>query len=173
MTRDAGGLETRRRFLRMVRDYPGLHLREIARQMDTSVALVEYNLPFLVDAGAVRTEQDERYLRVYPVGEGAPTRAERALLGPLRSEIALHIVLFLLDRGPTRHKDICEALDLGKSKLSFYLRKLEDAGLVRQAKDGFTVEKPARVKRLLLERRPTPDLRERFAELWLGFYGDD
>lgn len=171
MKDDRAGLETRRRVLHLVREYPGLHLREIARQLDVAVALVEYHLPYLEAAGAVRTESQDRYVRVFARGDGAPTSAERAMLGPLRSGTALQVVLYLLEHGPRRHKDICDGLGLGKSKLSFYLRKLEAVGLVAATDQGFAVPRPERVGRLLLEHRPTPDLRERFADLWLGFYG--
>jgi len=176
MERDAVlDLATRRRIHDLVRDYPGLHIREVARQLGTSVALVEYHLPFFLDHGIFEAEQDERYLRLYLKAEGgapSPTPKERRALGVLRSRIPLQVVLFLLDRGPAKHKDIAEALDLGKSKLSFHLRKLEAAGLVGKTDDGrFQTLRPQRVTRLLLDYKPTPDTLEEFAELWLSLYG--
>lgn len=167
-------LETRRRILAAVREYPGLHLRELARQLDTSVALVEYHVPFLVDAGLVRAETDQRYQRLYPLGEAVPlSKRDRRWLGLLRERLPLQVVLHLLHPDCTgRHKDIADRLGMGKSKLTFHLQKLSRAGLVEKTGEGtFHLVDAARVSRLLLENKPTPDLREEFAGLWLDFYG--
>jgi predicted transcriptional regulator len=171
-------LATRRRLYALVQSYPGLHIREAARQLGTSVALVEYHAAILRENGLVREERDERYVRLYAATPGAdakaPTEAERAALRTLRERLPLRVTLHLLDHdGPQQHKAICDALDLGKSKLSFHLRKLEAAGIVQKTGDGlFTVRDRARLLALLLSYQPTPDLREEFADVWLSLYGD-
>lgn len=171
-------LATRRRLHELVHAYPGLHIREAARQMGTSVALVEYHAALLRENGLLREERDERYVRLYPpasdAGAGAPTDAERRALKVLRERLPLRITLHLLDHDmPQQHKDICAALGLGKSKLSFHLRKLEAAGVVEKAPDGrFTARERPRLLALLLRHQPTPDLREEFADVWLSLYGD-
>lgn len=167
-------LEMRRRFAALVSAYPGLHVREAARQLHTSMALVEYHLALLLEAGLVETRRDDRYVRIYPVTGQRPTDAERDLLALLRERLPLSVTLFLLDRGePVKHGDIADALGLGKSKLSFHLRKLEAAGLVAKTADGlFEVVQPRRVQRLLWTYQPTPDLRQEFADVWLSLYGD-
>lgn len=171
------GLETRRRIVGLIREYPGLHVREVARRLDTSVALVEYHLPFLLEGGLLLEERDDRYQRLFPspgAKGGGLGEAERRVLGLLRERLPLRITLHLLEAGrPERHRDVAEALGLGKSKLSFHLRKLEAAGIAEKTADGtFRVRERARLLRLLLAHPPAPDLREEFADLWLGLYGD-
>ncbi|HUR63168.1 MAG TPA: winged helix-turn-helix transcriptional regulator [Candidatus Thermoplasmatota archaeon] len=169
-------LATRRRLYALVQEYPGLHIREAARQMETSVALVEYHAALLRENGLLREERDERYVRLFAVAKDAkgPTEAERRSLSTLRERLPLRITLHLLDQdGPQQHKAIAQALGLGKSKLSFHLRKLEAAGIVEKGADGrFAVRERARLLALLLSFQPTPDLREEFADLWLSLYGD-
>lgn len=169
-------LETRRRIVDLVREYAGLHLREVARQLDTSVALVEYHLPVLEEAGLVHVDRGDRYVRLYPAGPRVerPTGEEREWLNLLREPLPLQVTLFLLDHpGPARHGKIREALDLGKGTLSFHLGKLADAGLVAKRTGGlYDIADRPRVSRLLITHRPTPDLVARFARLWLAFYGD-
>lgn len=174
---DVLDLATRRRLYALVQEYPGLHIREAARQLDTSVALVEYHAAILRENGLVREERDDRYVRLYATATGdapAPTAAEKAALKVLRERLPLRITLHLLDHdGPQQHKAICDQLGLGKSKLSFHLRKLEAAGIVAKTPDGrFTVRDRARLLALLLRHQPTPDLREEFADTWLSLYGD-
>lgn len=167
-------LEMRRRLVALVAAYPGLHVREAARQLQTSTALIEYHLGLLAEAGLVEAKRDDRYVRIYPVSGPRPTTDERRLLSLLREKLPLRITLFLLDRGePVKHGEVADALKLGKSKLSFHLRKLEAAGLVTKTADGlFEAAQPKRVQRLLWTYQPTPDLREEFADVWLSLYGD-
>lgn len=167
-------LAMRRRLLALVAEYPGLHVREAARQLGTSLALVEYHVALLEQSGLVEVRRDERYARLYAAGRAAPGDADRAVLGVLRARLPLQVTLYLLDRGePAKHGEVAQALGIGKSKLSFHLRKLEAAGVVAKTPEGaFTVVQPRRVQRLLWTYQPTPDLRESFAELWLSLYGD-
>jgi predicted transcriptional regulator len=170
-------LATRRRLYALVAAYPGLHIREAARQMETSVALVEYHAALLRENGLLREERDERYVRLFAVeakGAKTPTDGERRALAILRERLPLRITLHLLDHdAPQQHKAIAAALDLGKSKLSFHLRKLEAAGITEKTTDGrFAVRERARLLALLLSYQPTPDLREEFADVWLSLYGD-
>jgi predicted transcriptional regulator len=166
-------LAIRRRLYATVRDYPGIHVREAARQLGTSMALVEYHLGLLREHGLVTVQKDDGYARLYPTDAPAPSPAEREKVGLLRQRLPLRITLTLLDDGPTKHKELAEALGLGNSTLSFHLRKLEAAGLVaRDAQGRFAVREPARVLRLLVAYPPTEDLRQAFADLWLALYGD-
>jgi len=166
-------VEMRRRLYATVRQYPGIHVREAARQIGTSLALVEYHLALLRDHGLVTVEKDDRYARLYPKESGAPDKKDRAAVAVLRERLPLQVTLHLLDGGATKHKDLADALGMGKSKLSFHLRKLEAAGVVAKDAEGrFAIVEPTRVQRLLAAYPPTKDLREEFADVWLGLYGD-
>jgi predicted transcriptional regulator len=165
----------RRRIVGLVREYPGLHVREVARQLGTSVARIEYHIPLLVEAGLVRSVREEQYQRLYPMGnEGGLGKKDQDALALLRHRIPLLVTLYLLDQdAPVRHRQLAEDLGLSKSKLSFHLRKLEAAAIVaRDAEGGFAPTDRVWLLRLLVAFQPTPDLRQEFADLWLGLYGD-
>lgn len=168
-------LEMRRRIYHAVQQYPGLHVREVARQLDTSASLVEYHLNHLLERGLVTEMREDRYQRLYPAEGQAALLGdhERRLLGLLREAIPLSVMLYMLDQeGATaKHKDICQALDLGKSKLTFHLKKLQAAGIVEKTPDNsFRVVRPELVSWLTVAYPPTPDLKQRFADLWLSLY---
>ncbi|MHB1261883.1 MAG: ArsR family transcriptional regulator [Thermoplasmatota archaeon] len=166
-------LAMRRRLYAAVREYPGIHVRAVARHLDTSLALVEYHLDRLRAHGLVTVDKNDRYVRLYAQDAAAPGQEDRPALAVLRERLPLQVTLCLLDKGPTRHKDLADELAIGKSKLSFHLRKLEAAGVVARDADGlFGVADIARVQRLLLEFPPTSDLREEFADVWLALYGE-
>ena len=154
-------LETRRRIVTLVHTYPGLHVREVARQLQTSVALVEYHLPVLLENGLLSEERGEHLQRLFPAsGRGAQGlgKRERRRVGLLRSRWPLSITLHLLEgRAPLRHRDLADVLGIGKSKLSFHLRKLEAAGIVaKDAEGAFRVADRGEVLKLLLHYPPSP-----------------
>ncbi len=165
-------LDTRRRLLALIRKYPGLHVREAARQLDTSVALVEYHVPALLEAGLVEEERDDRYQRLYPVGKDhVLSKEDRRALALLRQATPVRVVLVLLERDEERHAGIAAALGVGKSTLSFHLKKLERAGIIEKTDAGaYRLTDARRTSALLLEHEPTPSMRDDFADLWGTFY---
>lgn len=162
---------TRQQILDAVRRYPGIHVRETARQVGTSVALVEYHVPFLQDQGLLTVEADGSYNRLYATDADAPAPKHRPWLAILRQPFPLQVVTVLLDRDDAmRHAELVEATGMGKSKLSFHLRKLEKAGVVTKEDGRFHLADRTTTETLLLRHRPTQDLTDRFADFWAAFY---
>ena len=167
-------LEARRRLFQLIQDYPGLHEREAARQLGTSQALVNFHRLVLEEHGLTRAERGDGTIRMYARQAPAqPTADERRLLAALRNRLNLQLTLVLLSLGrPAKHIELVELAGMGKSKVSFYLRKLEDAGIVRKTAEGlFAIEDPKQVHHVLTRFRPTPDLVEEFSDLWSSLYG--
>ncbi|MFA5943440.1 MAG: ArsR family transcriptional regulator [Candidatus Thermoplasmatota archaeon] len=166
-------LEVRRRLFQLIQDYPGLHEREAARQLRTSQALVNFHRVILDQNGLLRLERGDGTVRMYaramPAG---PTTEERRILGVLRNRLNLHLTLILLRFGrPTKHGELAEASALSKSKVSFYLRKLEAADIVRKTAEGtFVVTDQRLIHRTLARFQPTPDLLQAFSDLWSALY---
>lgn len=167
--------EVRQRVYDAIARYPGLHLRGLERQVGVSAPLVQYHVRRLEEAGFVESREQGGYVRFYPTPKARSGRlslADQALVGLLREQVPLHIVLLLLDEGPLTHGELVERVGVAKSTLSYHLAKLAEAGIVERG------EGPAvrlcdrdRVYRLLLAHAPTPDLLDAFAKLWDDLYG--
>lgn len=160
------------RLIRLVHDFPGLHLREIARQLDLSEALTGYHADQLVAQGRLRSDSEAGYRRFYPVGPGErPSAADRHLLALLRQPQLLRILLLLMARGRMTHPALVDALAMSKSSVSYQLNKLVAGGLVHHAEpEGFAIADKARLEQALLRWKPTQDFADRFANLWSTFY---
>lgn len=159
-----------------VRRYPGIHLRALERELGLSAALVQYHVKKLEAEGFVETREQGGYARLYPTPKAEPVQVrpeDRELLGLLREEVPLHIVLLLLDRGPLTHAELVAALGNAKSTVSYHLAKMAEAGLVDRVAGSTRLQVPERdrVYRLLLAYRPTSDLLDAFADLWGDLYG--
>jgi predicted transcriptional regulator len=172
MTEDTREISIRLRLLRLVEDYPGLHLRELAREAHASEALAGYHLDALETTRRIESRLEGGYRRFYPREHPAPAKRDRAVIHLLRQRVPLEIVLFLLETGAATHKEVTDRLGLAKSTVSYQLGKLQSAGIVATAPDGqsLTVRQPKRVEALLLEWRPPKPLTDRFADLWSAFY---
>lgn len=159
-----------------VRRYPGIHVRGLERHVGESAPLVQYHLRALVKDGFVEGHEQGGYTRYYPTAKGKTARVTKRdlpLVGLLREEVPLHVVLLLLDEGPMAHGGLVSKLDVAKSTLSYHLVKLEEAGVVeRESLTGrLRLRDRERVYRLLLAYQPTPDLLDAFADLWGDLYG--
>ena len=168
-------VDTRRRILELVRQYPGLHLREIQRQVTTSAMLAEYHLNLLEEWGLVVSVAEKNYRRFFPTSElpGALSAEEKSALGLLRQTVPLGIILLLLERGDLNHGQIASLLNLSKSTLTYHLKRLEAAGIVGRAESGraFRLQEEDRILFLLRNYRLTPDLIDAYAGLWADVLG--
>jgi predicted transcriptional regulator len=158
---------TRDRIRALVMQYPGLHLREIARQLDMSLALVQYHLPELVAAGQAKIVDEDGTQRVFPRDDQSDPRQVAAL----RDGHRLHFALLMLDRGAMAHRELCGATGLGKSTVSFHLKRLIKAELVGRDGANYILANREATRALLESHKPTPDVVDRFATMWADLYG--
>ncbi len=174
---DAGEFPTASmRARKLIEEYPGLHLRELARRLDLDVRAAKHHLDRLERAGFVTVLYFGRFKRYFPrrdrnVGELVDSDDKR-LLGHLRSRIALNLVVHLILSGPSRLVDLSSMLDISPSRATFHLRRLEGAGIVVK-KDGsetrYGVKDARELKELLNVYKPMPDQVDGMLDLWDAF----
>ena len=169
-------LETRRDIYDLVRREPGLHMREIQRRLDLSIALTEYHLRQLEESELVTSITEEGYKRFYPTtgADGGELRAmggeERRMLGLFRQAIPLQVTLFLLNNEPATNSQMADGLGISRSRLSFHLNKMLRQNVIRKLYRsegrGYALVDRRRTLKLLIAHRPSPDLLDEVADLW-------
>lgn len=168
--------EVRRRLFQEIREYPGLHLSEIARNADVGTNHAKYHLRVLEDGDFVSSQRENGYLRYYPKEESSLGRKEvvdrrkKEWLPLLRRENPLHITMLLFERGQANGSEIGEALDVAPSTVHHHTSKMEEAGLLTSHRDGrsrvYELADPDRVAELLEEHEPPDALVQGFLEGW-------
>jgi predicted transcriptional regulator len=102
--------------------HAGAHLREVARRCDLPLGTTLYHLDCLERAGLVVARRDGRYKRYFTnVGVG---RREKEVLSLLRHDAPRRIVYALLPGAPMTQRELCAAIGVSRSTLSFHVNRL-------------------------------------------------
>ena len=174
MVEDPLGLERRRQLYELLTSTPGLHLREIARQLEVDVRTADYHLHHLSKHGLASGIQEGGYLRYYPRTANG-RRAEvvdardKPLLAVLRKPVPLFVALTLLAHDAATHSELAGAADVSPSTLSYHLDRMERANVLGRDGARYLLREPERIAQILYAHRPTPDLIDRFVDLWEDF----
>lgn len=120
---------------RAVKASPGANLRQLQRQTGIPLATMSKLLNDLESHRRVRSEQDGNRRRFYPKGMHL-TKKDRTVLGllndPTTNEILMHI-----HRNPgVRPGIVSEELNLAQPMVTYHVKKLKEAGLVKEQREG-------------------------------------
>lgn len=174
---EGSDVEMRRRILNLVNQYAGLHLRELQRRAGTSAMLVEYHLNVLERLGLVTSTEEGGYRRFFPAKDPKIPlgRVEKAWLGILRQPVPLGIALHLIENPGAQHKELAEVVPVTKSTLTYHLKNMETAGLLRREPPGvgreFHLVDRDKVLGILRAYGPTPDMVAAYGEMWDEIFG--
>ncbi len=174
MVRDPLELESRRRAYELVAGTPGLHMRELARQLSMDVRTAMYHLRQLEKHGLVTGIDEGGFRRFFPrTADGRRAEVvdarDKPLLGVLRKPVPLYVALVLLTRDVASHGELAEGAGVSPSTLSYHLERMERAGILARDDSRYVLREPERAARLLYAHRPTQDLLDRFVDLWEDF----
>jgi predicted transcriptional regulator len=165
-------LDARRRIVEFVRSSPGVHLRGLAERLAMPVSTLEYHCYHLVRHGHLATRDSGGYKAFYPA-QGMDRR-DKDILYVVRHEAPRRVCTHLLLHPGATPGEVKAALGLPAPTLSFHLKKLRGAGLLREEPAGRTkrlfVEDAERVASVLVTYRQSfvDDAVDRFTEAWLA-----
>lgn len=168
--------QARDQVLAFVRDYPGVHAREVERRLHLSSKLAQYHLAALEQDGLLEQVVEKGYLRYLPRATRPRWRApDIAFLCLMRRPVAFRITLLLLARGEATPSGLARDLRLAKPSTTYHLHQLEEAGLLEVEQRGrerwVALADPDRVRGLLADFTPLPDDLDPFAQVWSDLFG--
>jgi predicted transcriptional regulator len=150
---DLLGVASRRAIFECVSAHPGTHLRDLARRCSLPLGTALYHLDTLEANALVAARRDGRYKRYFAAN--ALGRHEKDILSMLRHETPRRIVQELLSCGPRTQRELCQALDLSRSTLSFHTTALVAQGVLDRVETrperSYAVREPETTA-LLMER---------------------
>lgn len=168
--------EVRKRVYEQVQEFPGLHLSELARNVEVDTNHAKYHLRVLEDRNLITSVRTDGYWRFYPREEGQHFNRDlidaqdKEVLSLLRRNVPFRITVFLLEHGEGYNQQFAEAADVSPSTSKYHLDKMDDAGMLDQRTEGrsvvYELEDPERIRWLLDRFEPPDRLVEGFLEAW-------
>jgi len=122
--------EVRKNLYNYIDDYPGSHLREIARELDLKPSNAAWHLRKLEQTNLVRSRTIGGKKVFYLVEGGAVARIEAIAESILRNKNARDILLYLTDNPGKHLLEIANALDLNHHTVKWHIKKMYLAELI-------------------------------------------
>lgn len=162
--------------LRFVRAHPGVHVREVERQLGLSSRLASHHLDALEHEGAVHRVAQKGYTRFLDAQTARTlTGTDLEWLLAMRRPVATRIVLLLLDEGERTHGALATALGVPRASASYHLAGLQRAGLALARSSGrerlYSLRDPGRVRGILRRFPPVPGQLGSFDSIWSDLFG--
>ena len=163
--------EPRIKLYELIRDSPGIHLRELERRLDLVVGSLQYHLHYLEKNNLISRFKDEEYVR-YFVNRRIPEKHEREIIYFLRRKGCRHILINLLQNPGTNNKELSTAVGLSPSTVSWHLNKLVKSGIIEKDRVGrissLKIVDPDLTAELLISYKESflDSLLDNFIEMW-------
>lgn len=122
--------EVRKNLYKYIDDYPGSHLREIARELDLKPSNAAWHLRKLEQTNLVRSRTIGGKKVYYLVEGGAEARIEAIADSILRNKNARDILLYLSDNPGKHLLEIANALGLNHHTVKWHIKKMYLAELI-------------------------------------------
>lgn len=165
-------LETRKKIFEYVSAFPGAYLREIARSLHLSLGAVEYHLDRLTQGGLLSCRVHRAKKRYFVAAE--VSYQDEVMIASLRQEVPRQILVHLLGNPGATFRSLLGIVPVSKSTLSFHMKRLVEAGLVKEDRAGrekrYQVERGEKAAELVTRMRGSlmDDAVDSFVESWMG-----
>ncbi len=164
-------LETRKKIYTLIKNRPGIYLRELERETSFSIGQLTYHLSLLVKANLIKEEIAGRFKRFYPLGLNV---YERKILSLLRRPNLRKIIILVLSNRSITNKELSEKMSLSPATISWYVQDLKDANLISNDARGNEIfyslmDEDEIIKVLMAYKESFIDkMVDRFIETWNG-----
>jgi len=127
-------IETKRNIYDYILKNPGVHLREISRNLNLNIYNLDYHIKILLKHNLIYQKENDGYHR-YFIAKKIGNK-EKELLCFLREKILRDIVVIIMWRYALSLKDLSKAFEKPPSSITFHLEKLKKAGIIEPVEKG-------------------------------------
>lgn len=135
-----------------IQSNPGIHLREISRQLAIHSSTLRYHLDLLEKKGLIISKK-EKNIKIFFVADRLSSR-DKDITQLLQQKRFRDIILLIIISDELTHTDICSQLSIKPPTLSKYINILEKRGVIGHKRTGrekrYHVNDEKKVMELLL-----------------------
>jgi len=113
---------TRNSIYSLIETYPGIHFREICRELSLSIGVVQYHLKMLEEERKVTAYRNGKYKRFFEFRKFS--EEEKKIISNLRHPLSLRIVAYLSENPGTSHMELANSMGVPSQLLSWHINKL-------------------------------------------------
>ena len=137
---EGGGLgfaenqSTKEQIFEYIRNHPGSHLRQIKRDVDLSMGVIQYHLNSLENEKRILSRRRGLYKRFYPnlvFGEH-----QQEILDVLSQETERDLLLYLMRNPNSTQKQVSEYSKISAGTINWHMKRLGQSGLVSTRREG-------------------------------------
>jgi predicted transcriptional regulator len=125
---------TKNQILDYIKNHPGSHLRQIKRDMDVSMGVIQYHLYTLERERKILSKRKGLYKRFYlnlVFGEH-----QQEILGVLSQETERDVLLYLIKNPNATQKQVSEYSKISPGTINWHMKRLGQSGLVTIKREG-------------------------------------
>ena len=160
----------------LIEKFPGLGLRELARELNTSPQSLKYYTDKLVTDNEIIIKKDGKYSRFY-CKDFHVEEFEQNILNCLR-KVPLHktILVFLKalkknNKTILKNNEVMDELEVQSAgTVTYYLNQLIENLIIEKNKDGFSLINPSLIEFFVKKYSPAPSIIDNFIQLWLDYF---
>ncbi|MDG6905898.1 MAG: winged helix-turn-helix transcriptional regulator [Nitrososphaerota archaeon] len=125
---------TKNQMLEYIRNHPGSHLRQIKRELNISMGVVQYHLNSLERERKIIARRKGLYKRFYlslAFGEH-----QQEILDVLSQETERDLLLYLIKSNNATQKQVSEYSKISAGTINWHMKRLQQSGLVSIKREG-------------------------------------
>jgi predicted transcriptional regulator len=125
---------TKNQILVYIKNHPGSHLRQIKRDMEVSMGVIQYHLYTLEREKKILSRRKGLYKRFYPsltFGEH-----QQEILDVLSQETERDLLLYLIKNPNATQKEVSEYSKLSAGTVNWHMKRLGQSGLIAIRREG-------------------------------------
>ena len=145
----ASALSTRESIFAIIEQNPGIHFRDICRQLKKEIGVVQYHVYILKKFGLISSEKDGRFTRFYAKNAKFDDMA-RSILASWQRPVERNILSTLAKDGQQQGimKSIMNSCEVTSQAVTWHLNRLKTNGLIASDAAGSPVLTPGAQERI-------------------------
>jgi DNA-binding MarR family transcriptional regulator len=120
-----------------IKTHPGAHFRQIKRELNLAMGVVQYHLYKLEREKRVASRRRGLYKRFYPNLTFGDSQLE--ILDVLSQETERDLLLFLIQNPDATQTELSEYGNISPASINWHMRRLTSSGLIEVRRDGTSV----------------------------------
>jgi len=139
---------TRNQIYNIIKNNDGIHFREICRQLNKKMGVIQYHLSVLEKNNYIKSVKNGRYKCFFSIKNDSTIynpiqylsfkekEIRQNIITAIKCNTAQNIIKYLKNNGETSHKTLSELCSISPQAITFHCQRLEKMNIIESKKIG-------------------------------------